>query len=220
MKKDVYIITGIMALIIAAFIFGYNRYSKTAAPEQNAESTTTSFKVDIKTLVGDGEPYLGPSMAKVVVVEFLDPECEACRAFHPRVKKVLAEFDGKIRYQIRFMPYHHNSPHAIKALYAAHAQGKVWEYLEILFTKQSEWGEKKDDQTPTLMGYAKNLGVDMQKFKTDFESPGAAERIKKDEEDGKKIGVSGTPSFYINGTPLTQLGEEPLRIAINSALNE
>lgn len=221
MKKDVYIISGIMVLIVAAFVFGYNRYSKNGAADTATPTTSDSpIKVDTKTLIGDGEPSMGPSMAKVVVVEFLDPECEACRAFHPRVKRVLAEFEGKIRYQIRYMPFHHNSANAIKALYAANAQGKVWELLDILFTKQSEWGEKRDDQSALIHGYVKSLGLDMKKYKADFDSPAAAARITKDEADGKSVGVSGTPSFYVNSVPLMQLGEEPLRMAINSALNE
>lgn len=221
MKKDVYIITGIMALIVVAFVFGYNRYSQKAPTDAaTSASEAASFKVDTKTLIGDADHTMGPTMAKVVVVEFLDPECEACRAFHPRVKKVLSEFDGKIRYQIRYMPFHHNSANAIKALHAANVQGKLWELLDLLFTKQSEWGEKRDDQSALIHSYAKSLGLDMKKFKTDFDSPAAAARIQKDEADGKSVGVSGTPSFYINSVPLMQLGEEPLRMAINSALQE
>ncbi|MEZ4814749.1 MAG: thioredoxin domain-containing protein [Bdellovibrionota bacterium] len=220
-KKDVYIITGIMALIIAGFIFAYARYSKPVASIEETEGSGPNLmQVDLPTLMGSGEPSMGPTMAKVVVVEFLDPECEACRAFHPRVKKVLSEFEGKVRYLIRYMPYHHNSANAIKALYAANQQGKVWEYLDLLFNKQSDWGEKRDDKTELLMNYAKELNLDISTFKKDFASEAAAARVKKDEADGQAVGVNGTPTFYINGVPLLELGEDPLRTAISSAFNE
>lgn len=221
MKKDVYIITGILALIIVGFVVGYNRYAKpNVATEETTESSSAPIKVDLKTLVGSADHSMGPTMAKVVIVEFLDPECEACRAFHPRVKKVLAEFDGKVRFITRYMPYHHNSANAIKALHAANLQGKLWPYMEELFKQQSTWGEKRDDQSALLFEYAKGIGMDMKKFKSDFESEAAQERVKKDEADGKAVGVAGTPSFYINGSPLLSLGEEPLRTAIASAFNE
>lgn len=221
MKKDVYIITGILALIIAGFVFAYNRYGKSpVATEEVSNSSSTPIKVDMKTLVGSADHSMGPTMAKVVVVEFLDPECEACRAFHPRVKKVLGEFEGKVRYITRYMPYHHNSASAIKALHAANLQGKLWAYMDELFNQQSAWGEKRDDQSALLFEYAKSIGMDMKKFKSDFDSEAAAERVKKDEADGKAVGVAGTPSFYINGSPLLQLGEEPLRTAIASAFSE
>lgn len=219
MKKDVYIITGILALIISGFLFAYMKFQKKEAPLP-IESSEVDYKVDQQTLMGDGNPSLGPIMAKVVVVEFLDPECEACRAFHPRVKKVLAEYDGKIRYLVRHMPYHHNSANAIKALEAALEQGKYWELLDLLFEKQSEWGEKSTDQKELLFKYAKSLGLDMNKFKTDFESEAFAARVEKDKADANRVGIRGTPSFFINGTPLVELGEEPLRQAIIAMLEK
>jgi len=221
MKKDVYIITGIVALILVGFIFAYNRYSKPAVvSEETTSSSTTQLKVNVQTLLGSADHSMGPTMAKVVVVEFLDPECEACRAFHPRVKKILAEFEGKVRFVTRYMPFHHNSPVAIRALHAANLQGKLWPYMDLILNKQTEWGESRDDKTPMLFEYAKSMGMDMKKFKEDFDSEAAKERVRKDESDGKAVGVSGTPSFYINGSPLLDLGEEPLRSAIVSAFNE
>lgn len=221
MKKDLYLIIGTLCLVIAGFTFAYKRYApKQVTEEATSETSSETFKVDTATLIGSGEPSLGPTMAKVVVVEFVDPACEACRAFHPRVKKILSEFEGKIRYIVRFMPYHFNSATAIRAVHAAQQQGKAIEFLELLFNKQHDWSESKEDKTATIVAFAKSIGLDMKKFQVDFESDAAKARVQKDEADGKTVGVRGTPSFYINSTPLLNLGEEPLRTAINSALNE
>ncbi len=229
MKKDVYIIGGILALVVAGFVVGAKYTHKSiqevsTSNELPSSDTTTptsenaGVKADIKTLMGDGSPSLGPIMAKVVVVEYLDPECEACRAFHPRVKKILSEFDGKIRYMTRHMPYHHNSENAIKALEIANDQGKYWQLLDKLFENQSTWGEKREDTKNLIAGYAKEVGVDMNKYKKEIDNPELAERVKKDKSDGEASGVTGTPSFFINGVLLQDLGEEPLRSAISSAL--
>ncbi len=225
MKKDVYIIIGILALVIAGFAIGFKFYSN-KSPQDMVQANSTDdtspapLKVDMATLVGDGAHSKGPIMAKVVVVEFLDPECEACRAMNPRAKKVLSEFDGQIRFVVRYMTYHRNSLHAIRALHAANMQGKYWEFLDFLFEKQKDWGEKQEDQSPQLLNYAKDFGFDMNKFKKDFEGPEGEARAVKDDKDGKSIGVMGTPSFYVNGVLVPELGEAPLRNAIQTALSE
>lgn len=224
-KNDVYIILGILALVLAAFGIGYKFYGNKAAPVEatstEAPTSDVPLKADMKTLVGDGAHSKGPMMAKVVVVEFLDPECEACRGFNPIAKKVLAEFEGQIRFVVRYMTYHRNSLHAIRTLHAAHQQGKYWQFLEHLFAKQREWGEKQEDQSKALLKLAADFGgFDMAKFKKDFEAPDGEARAKQDDQDGKSVGVMGTPSFYVNGVYVDELREDALRSAIAKAISE
>jgi protein-disulfide isomerase len=230
MKKDVNIIVGIVALVIVAFIVAYRFFPQAASPaapvtQSSPESATNESKdaapvADLKVLMSEDAPSKGPIMAKVVVLEYLDPECGACKAFHPHVKKVLSEFEGKIRYVVRHMPYHFNSESAIKALKAAQAQGKYWELLDILFEKQQEWGEKRVDESKLIFGYVGKLGLDMAKFKKDYDNPVFAAKVTKDKKDGEASGVNGTPSFFINGALLTELGEDQLRNTIVQALNK
>lgn len=137
--------------------------------------------------------------AAITLVEFLDMECESCRAAHPQIKQILEDYQGQITYVVRYFPLHKNSELAMKTVEAAGEQGKYWEMFDLLFERQTEWGEKSEPQTALFTAYAEELGLDMAKFSATLESSEYEDKIERDRRDGIAAGVSGTPTVFING---------------------
>lgn len=173
--------------------------------------------VDVSRLIYPDSPVLGKTDAPVTIVEFLDPECESCRAFFPIVKDVLAQNGDNVRLVVRYFPLHNNSVLAIAATEAAGNQGKYWEMQELLFNKQSEWGEKQTPQTALMLQYAQELGLDGDQFAKDLSDPKIMQKIERDNADAQALNVRGTPSFFVNGKEVSSLSQAALQSAIDDA---
>ena len=192
MTKETKITLGICLASIALFI-GFIYYYKATNP-------TIVQVVDSQVLVReDSQKIISKTDDKLTLVEFADFECEACKAAHPLVKKILKDYDGRITYVFRNFPLHGNSVLAAKTAEAAGEQGKFWEMYDKLFENQLEWGEKSTPQTGLFSTYALELGLDMEKFKTSLNSNDYADKIQRDQKDGVTAGVKGTPTFFLNG---------------------
>src|SRR6187549_3176805 len=109
-------------------LYAYKNQSSAIEPGNNAAN-----------LVRFHSPSMGANDAKVVIVEFLDPSCEACRAFYPIVKSLMAEHEGKARLVVRYAPFHKGSDVVIGILEAARLQGMFWPTLEAVFRSQPTW---------------------------------------------------------------------------------
>jgi protein-disulfide isomerase len=215
MKKDISLLIGIAALALSIFVAAFLFYD--GAGEK---PSTSPARADESRLLKDDAPTLGPSLAKVTLVEFLDPECEACAAMHPIVKRVMSEFPGRVRLVIRYMPFHGNSAYAAAALEAAALQGKYWEALDTLFEKQAQWGSHHNPQPELIPGFLESIGIDLERLLKDMENPAFAQKIERDKNDGLALGVRATPTFYVNGQLLRELGYLPLRNRVQEALEE
>ncbi|MDO9182479.1 MAG: thioredoxin domain-containing protein [Bacteriovorax sp.] len=147
----------------------------------------------------------GPGSAKVKIVEFYDPECEACAAFFPYIKEIVSRYEDKIQLTVRYALYHGNSTLAAKASDAAGIQGKFWEFQELLFLNQRTWSHSQGPATESFIKYAKDLDLNIPKFKADMDDLGRMETIAMDLEDGKRLGVNGTPTIFINGKKLENI---------------
>ena len=165
-------------------------------------------------LTARGSPTLGPPDAKVQVVEFLDPACEGCRAFYPIVKEILAQNPGKVRLIVRHVHFHKGADFAVKVLEASRKQGKYWETLDALFSKQSTWAVNHAAQPKQVLAIAAGLGLNMGQLERDMNSPEVAQAMAQDMADAKMIKVQQTPDFYINGKRLDPFGAEQLRMRI------
>ena len=186
---------------------------------KNEPAATPSAPVaDTAALVRDHSPTKGPKDAKVTIVEFLDPECEACRAMHPIVTSLLAEYEGKVRLVIRYMPFHGNSRMAASALEEARELGKFEQALNILFEKQPEWADHHQPKPELIPVFLKEVGVDESRLFPPSLLPKHQSKIDLDEADGKKLGVQATPTFFVNGKMLSELGHAPLKAAVEEAL--
>ena len=171
-------------------------------------------------LVRPDSPILGPEDAPVTVVEFFDPECEACRAVEPDVMALLEKYDGKVRLVARYCPLHANSVGAAGLIEAAaqEEEWKRWRAREYLFTRQPEWGEQQTPQTDLFLRYAGDLGLDVEHARKVMDSAEVRDLVERDRQDGVALGVGGTPTFFVNGEPLKELSMPALEAAIEAAL--
>lgn len=182
-------------------------------------ASTTPAPTDAGALVRDDSPTLGPADAPVTLVEFLDPECESCRAFYPIVKEVMEDYDGQVRLVVRYIPGHANSALAAIALEAAREQDetKYWEMLELLFERQPEWGEQQDPQPQAFLDAAAAVGFDVGPIQAAMDA-GDTSMVERDLADALAVDVRGTPTFFVNGTLVSDMSPEGLRAAIDAAL--
>ncbi len=155
----------------------------------------------------DGSYLPASSSATVTLVEFGDYQCPACGVYAPYVKDVLTEFAGKVTYVFRNypLPQHKNGPISSYAVEAAGIQGKYWEMQEKMYSTQSQWSDVSDP-TDLFIGYAKELGLDTEKFLTDMGSQKVKDIVSKDTNDGNRVRLSETPTFYINGAKVKLSG--------------
>lgn len=170
--------------------------------------------VDRKLLTRFHSPSFGDSAAKVEIVEFFDPACEACRAMYPAVKKILQEHPGRVRLTLRYVPFHKGADEVVRLLEAARRQGKYAETLETLLNAQSQWTARHVANKDLALLAVERVGLDMARLKSDMAAPDLARLLKQDMDDAKALQVTRTPEFFVNGKPLTRLGYEELRALV------
>lgn len=231
MKKEVKILGAIVIVVVIAAIVGANYYRSSEQnvriTNSNSSGNSTNNSVNLETLIRPDSPTLGATDAKVTLVEFLDPECESCAAFAPVVKKILKDYDGKIRLVVRYMPLHPNSLSAATFTEAAGEQGKYWQAQEYLFQKQPEWGTKhgpspqpQADVNALFKKYAMELGLDTKKMDAAFAENRYSAKLQRDLKDGQTLGVRQTPTFFVNGRKLARFSESDLRALIDEEMKK
>ncbi|HNC15898.1 MAG TPA: thioredoxin domain-containing protein [Solirubrobacterales bacterium] len=160
---------------------------------------------------------------KVTIVEFLDFECEACKAQFPTMERIREEYDGRINLAIRYFPLggHQNGMNAALAVEAASKQGALEDMYIKMYETQAEWGESPNSKADLFAEYAQELGLDMDQFEADVKDPETRKRVEKDQADGVGLGVQGTPTIYLNGEELpTMPSYEDLKQRIDALLAE
>lgn len=166
-------------------------------------------------LIRSYSPILGPEDAPVTIVEFFDPACEACRAFHPIVKDILSQHDGKVRVVLRYTPFHGaGSETAIKLLEAARMQGKFEPVLESLLLYQNAWASHGAPDLEKIGKIAAGAGLDLEAALTQIKSPDVVAVFNQDRADVEAVGVRQTPTFFVNGKPLDPFGADELRALV------
>jgi protein-disulfide isomerase len=159
-------------------------------------------------------PTFGEASAKVEIVEFFDPACEACRAMYPAVKRILEEHRGRVRLTLRYVPFHKGADEVVKVLEAARRQGKYAQALETLLASQSRWTAKHVANGHLAVMALEGIGLDMARLKADMAAPDLVRLLKQDMDDAKALKVTRTPVFFVNGKPLPELGYEELRALV------
>jgi len=151
--------------------------------------------------VSDADRAQGPEDAPVVLVEYSDFQCPACRAFHPIVKQLIEDNPEQLRFVYRNLPLQSIHPNAFSAARAAEAagkQGKFWEMHDLLFERQDTWSGVTRPKT-TFMEYAEELGLNAEQFDEDYDSEVVAEKIRADIQTAEELNLGSTPSFTLNG---------------------
>jgi protein-disulfide isomerase len=227
MKQKTLFIVALIALF-TVFVVGTLLYH--AKPDSQAPAAPSgpavaiqaapSPQIDRTALVRMHSPSIGSNDAPVVIVEFFDPACEACRAFYPVVKEIMAANPDKIRLVLRYTPLHKGSDQVVALLEAARRQDKFWPVFETLLGAQAAWTPNHSVQLDLVWKHLDGLGLDLNKLRADMAAPEIARIIAQDVQDGRTLAITGTPSFFVNGQPLTDFGFEQLKELARKALKE
>ena len=150
-----------------------------------------------------GSPVKGNPDAKIAVVEFSDFQCPFCGRVTPTLDQIQREYGDQVRVVFKHLPLriHPKAPGAHAAAEAAHQQGKFWEMHDLIFANQREMSEEK------YIVYAEQIGLDADRFKKDVVAASTKKRIDADAAEASKLGVTGTPGFFVNGRFLS--GAQP-----------
>lgn len=186
-------------IILFAAIVGWQAFNKNDASSLRIVTPEPST-------IGENENVKGNENSDVVLVEYSDFQCPACANYYPIVKQLMSEYSEKIALVYRHFPLYSIHPNAEEAAWAAEAaskQGKFWEMHDMLFEKQSQWSSERN--VKQIFGdYAESLGLNREQWEADYESNEVRDKVSADVVSGNKANVNSTPSFFINGTKMTQ----------------
>jgi protein-disulfide isomerase len=166
----------------------------------------------------------GKTDAPVVLIEYSDYQCPACGAYFPVVKALEQKYGDKLALVYRNFPLtalHQYAQIGAQAAEAAGLQGKYWEMHDLLFENQQSWSKlgSESDVKKTFADYANQLKLDTKKFSSDLTSSAVVSRVDRDVQSGNAIGINATPTFFLNGTKLTNpSGVDPFSTIIDQAL--
>ena len=222
-KKSTYkMILSSLVIIAVAFSFtaGFligntgKTITNVAAPTQQVQQPTQQQQVQQPTVAAspDDDPVRGDPNAKVTIIEFSDYQCPFCGRFYDQTlsqiqKDYIDTGKAKLIYRDFPLSFHPNAQKGAETAECAKEQGKYWEMHDMLFSKQSEWSSLDAAAAAAkFKGYAKTLGLTTA-FDSCLDTGKTAAEVQKDFTDGSSYGVSGTPTFYINGAEL--VGAQP-----------
>jgi protein-disulfide isomerase len=203
--KNPWVIIGVLMVVL---IGGSVWYSNTV-------SKTYNEGVEVKAHVK------GSETAAVTLVEYSDFQCPACGAFQPVLNEVLAQYGDKIKFEYKHFPLVQIHPFAEPAARAAEAagqQGKFFEYADMLFAKQAEWS-KGSNPTGFFTRYATELGLDMDLFAKHQKSSVLSDNVRTHMMEARGLGLTGTPSFYLNGVKMENKTFDEFKAQIEAAVN-
>ena len=215
------------ALVLAgvvAFFAARAPSTPKAAPAQAGQAASSGTG---QTAASEAAPVVRPDSRvlsqapneKAVLVEFLDFECEGCKAAHPVVEELRAEYADTVTFVHRYFPLpgHPNSMTAAVAVEAAAQQGAYEAMYQKMFDTQEQWSHTGQDRSPVFRGYAEDLGLDMTAYDKAVADPATRARIEADVADGVALGVQGTPTFFLDGQVLTLNTLEQFRAEVDAA---
>lgn len=186
--------------------------------KRRAERLGFMAQENAATFVRPHSPSLGGEDAKVYVVKFTDPACETCAAFSGFVEQGMTAYPGKIRYVIRYAPFHEGAEDIVRILEAAKRQGKFWETLRVLYAAQGEWTLHHKVQIDKVWRFLPKAGLDVARARKDMNDPEITRILEQDWADARALDVTKTPGYFVNGKPLEPFGPGPLRELIEGEI--
>jgi protein-disulfide isomerase len=147
------------------------------------------------TISTAGDPVIGPANAKITVIEFSDFQCPYCSKAVAEMKEVMRQMPTEVKLIYKQFPLdsHSQAQFGAEASLAAQAQGKFWEMHDLLYAGFPDLGRAR------VMGYARQLGLDVKRFTTEVDSHKYKARVASEVSEGDTAGVAGTPTFFFNG---------------------
>jgi len=214
------VLIGASGLGLAAFGGGAFVLNRQRQAEAAAVAAATPA-VDPALLVRPNSPSFGPEDAPVTLVEFFDPSCEACRAYHPVVKEILRQFPDQLRVVLRYTPFHEGSDEAVRILEVARMQDKFEPVLDALLEQQPRWAVHGAPRLDLAWEIAGAAGLDLARAETERLFPGITAILNQDIADLEAVGIRQTPTFFLNGKRLENFTAESLmadvRLAVETA---
>ncbi len=194
------IIVATLAILVGAVFF----FSKPAK------------QIPVENLVPETAWATGSATPKATLVEFADFECPACGASHPVIKQLIVKYPNDLRFVYRHFPLdqHEHARLAAQAAEAAGAQGKFWQMHDLLFKNQTNLSQD------TINGLGIELKLDMDKFTKELTDQTYLPKIEQDLRAGQTLGISSTPTFFLNGKKLNLLSFADLEMEIQRALGK
>lgn len=211
----------VAAVLIAAILLARGNTPVPEFTESAADDTTTGEQVPREILVRQDSHRLSDAPeGGVTFVEFLDFECEACRAAYPAVEQLRTEYADRVTFVARYFPItsHANAENAAVAVEAAAQQGRFEAMYQRMFETQTEWGEQQVSKADVFRGFATDLGLDMNSYDEAVADPATLERVRRDRADGEAAGVQGTPTFFLDGVRIRPESLDELRSQLDLAL--
>ena len=212
-RRWIVLVTG--AAVALAFVASVMVFKNRAGQELALVAQTNS-----EALIRPHAPVYGNPAAKVTIVEFLDPACETCRAFHPIVKSIVNTSFGNVRLVVRYAPLHQGSDTAVKILEAARLKGKYWEAVEKAMAFQPQWASHDHPRPEMIWELIADIGLDLSKAKADANGAAIEQLLQQDIADMQALNVDRTPGFFVNGTPLRDFGAEQLKSLVEQELRK
>lgn len=183
------------AVVIAIILVIWKVTGKPTSP--GTQSTPATKKVELT-----GTDWVrGPQDAIVTLIEYGDFQCPACGAYYPLVKQLEGDFSTQVKVAFREYPLttvHQNAFNAALTAEAAGKQGKFWEMHDKLYENQTSWSDTTNVMG-IFSGYAKDLGLDVNKFNSDVKSSDIEKKVNDSINQGTDIGIDATPTFYLDG---------------------
>lgn len=178
---------------------------------KNLQLFKVSYTFEIDT---SDAPFRGPVNAPVTIVEYTDFQCPYCARLGSTLDRIMQMYPGKIKIVYKSFPLnsHRYSWKAATAAVAAYEKGKFWEFYKMLFDNYSQINDAK------LLEIRKFFGFDTPEFETLMNSVKIRTRVAEDREEGRKLGVDGTPTVFINGKRLKNKRPEGFKEAIDAEL--
>ncbi|HEX8141548.1 MAG TPA: thioredoxin domain-containing protein [Pyrinomonadaceae bacterium] len=166
----------------------------------------------------------GGKNAPITLEEYGDYQCPPCGALHPMLKTIEGQYGERLRFVFRQYPLTTMHPHALIAAQAAEAaglQGRFWEMHDRLYENQQKWTTEVDPR-PLFINYARDVGLDVDRFINDMNGQQTKARVTSDRLRGNSMGVTGTPTLFINGRMLRPEAMTPdgIRTAIDMLLGK
>jgi protein-disulfide isomerase len=207
------------AVFLGALGAGIALYRSSRSP---APAATPSAPPD---MFESFSPHMrGGKNAPVTLEEYGDYQCPPCAALFPMLKTIEAQYGERLRFVFRQYPLTPTHPHALVAAQAAEAaglQGRFWEMHDRLYENQQKWSVEVDPR-PTFINYARDIGLDVDRFINDMNGQQVKARVTSDRLRGGSMGVTGTPTLFINGRMLRPeaMTPEGIRTAIDTMLGK
>jgi protein-disulfide isomerase len=198
----------IVAVLMSAFVVSRSQPPSTVEGDEVTVVAEDSHRLDTAP---DGS---------VVFTEFLDFECEVCLAVHPHVEQLREEYAGRVTFVTRYFPIpaHRNSMNAAVAVEAAAQQGRFEAMYQRMFETQPRWGEQQESRADVFRGFADELGLDLAAYDAAVADPATEARVRRDFDAGIALGVTGTPTIFLDDERIELTSPDDLRAQVERAV--